>query len=168
MDPQPAQPATPIPSPPASSPPSGPPRARGPSPLPPPRRSSPTKKTPTPPPEPAALLTTDGTRKLPTDPTELEKAIAVQKIPAGMLVSALSHVAQAAELEPFNKIEQEQGTTAIAAVIYENEAKLTGTLLVLMWLVSVAMPRIIEYVKRRREEQKKAALPQPTPPQVAP
>lgn len=91
-----------------------------------------------------------GRRPLPTDPDERDKALALNDLPAGMIVSSISSVLRAADVKPLEKIEAAEGRMAFSALLYEYGAQLSAAALVVMWLMAVLTPRVIEYFEKRK------------------
>lgn len=71
-----------------------------------------------------------------------------------MIVSSISAVMNAAQVKPLTPIEQKEGKTAFSALLYEYGAQLSASALVVMWLLAVMTPRVIEYLEKRKAEQK--------------
>lgn len=94
-----------------------------------------------------------GRKPLPTDPDKREEALALNEIPAGMIVGAVNTIATAAKVTPLNATEQKEGRMAFSALLYEYGANLSAASLVVMWLVIVVTPRVVEYFQKKQAEE---------------
>jgi len=72
------------------------------------------------------------------------------------LLSGISRLAQAVGTEPLDKEEVDSGSVAWSALMYEQGAQLSGSVLVTLWSAGVLIPRLVEYAERRAEKQKAA------------
>ena len=72
-----------------------------------------------------------------------------------MLVSGISAICEAAKVKPLSAAEQNLGTDAFAALLYEHGAQLSGGVLVLMFCVAVLVPRVVEWLRAQQEAKKK-------------
>lgn len=82
-------------------------------------------------------------------------------MPAGMIVSALSQIAEAAEVKPLNPTEKAEGRMVISAVLYEYGANVSAGVMFIVWTVAVIVPRVIEWLNKQREEKKKRLAADP-------
>ncbi len=72
------------------------------------------------------------------------------------LISGLSGLCEVFETKPLNGAEQECGTMAFSALLYENGGNINATTLVLMFLGGITAPRIAEH--RMKAARKKPDL----------
>lgn len=77
-----------------------------------------------------------------------------------MIVSAVNSIAVAAETKPLNSVERAEGKMAFSALLYEYGANLSAGVLVLMWVISVIVPRVLEWLDKRKAERQAKNLPE--------
>lgn len=125
-------------------------------PLPPPKQRKPRAR-----PEELAAKVADAAglstkkRPLPEEPDELEKALRIYMLIAAPIVNGLGKLNTVFRMDDWDKTETDAGKMAIAAMIYENGGKLSGEILVVMWLLGVYPPRVM---KRLSEDKKPKVL----------
>lgn len=81
-------------------------------------------------------------RPLPEEPDELDKALRIYMVIAAPIVNGMGKLNTVFKLDDWDKTEADAGRMALAAMIYENGGKLSGEILVMMWLLGVYPPRI--------------------------
>ena len=94
-----------------------------------------------------------GRRPLPTTPKERDEALALNELPAGMIISSISAVMKAAEVKPLDAVEAKEGKMAFSALLYEYGAQLSAAALLVMWMMAVMTPRVIEWFEKRKKQQ---------------
>jgi hypothetical protein len=97
--------------------------------------------------------------KLPEDPKEFDAAIGPSKIMVRPMLHAISKLCEAVDTDPLDKDEIESGSTALGALMYQYGAMLDARVLVTIWLASVSLPRVTQYLEaKQKKEEPKTAL----------
>lgn len=97
------------------------------------------------------------------DPTERESALKINELPASFLISGMNSICEVAEVKPLSKVEKDEGTTAVSALLYEYGANVSAGVLMIMWIAGVVIPRVVEYLRKKKEEEKRKELEQQAP-----
>lgn len=90
--------------------------------------------------------------KLPSDPKQLVSAIEPYKVMARPCVNLINGLAKVTQTDELDREERESGNTAFAAMFYQMGGQLDARFLILLWLVSVVLPRTIVYLERIASE----------------
>ncbi len=104
-------------------------------------------------------------RKLPTDPDERDRVIGKYRLFSKPLMAGANRACRMAKVDELDSHERESGEEAFAALFWQYQAEFDARLLVLLWIVSVAIPRVFDWLDKREAEKKQAAaLAGPIPP----
>lgn len=76
-----------------------------------------------------------------------------------MIISAVNSIAVAADTKALTTVERAEGKLAFSALLYEYGANLSAGVLVVMWIISVIVPRVLEWLDKRKAERKQQNLP---------
>lgn len=125
--------------------------SEGPTPIPPPKRGRP--KGPTQKLREAAQPSLEK-RPLPEDPKEFADAIAPTRALVRPILHGLSRLAQTIGTDALDKEEVDSGQVALGAWMYQKGMNLNADVLVMLWIVSVTLPRVTQFLEARKEKEK--------------
>jgi hypothetical protein len=103
--------------------------------------------------------TSDGRRNFPEDVSEQEKILKRFRPYGNLIVNAVDKTTEFAKVKRLDEIEKSNGADAFAQLLYEEGANLSARVLVLLWLITTALPRLVEWLDKKAKEKEKSRNP---------
>jgi len=104
------------------------------------------------------IATTPETKKseprfLPEDPKEQAEVLARYEPLVRPAIGLASRALASVDVDPLDKDEQKDGVYAFSALAHQYGATIDAKFLVLVWLLSVVLLRVPQYMARRKKEK---------------
>lgn len=80
---------------------------------------------------------------------DTDPALRGYRIMVRPLLGATSRLCRSIDVSPLDEEETESGTLAFSALLYQYGAELDARVLVVLWLLSIGVPRAAEYFEKR-------------------
>ena len=76
-----------------------------------------------------------------------------------MITAGIDKGLEYAEVKRLDDIEKSNGNDAFAQLIYEEGPNLSARFLVLLWVITTLLPRILEWFDKKKKEKEKQSNP---------